>query len=237
LRIVQRFAVVGFAALAGVVGLLAYLASSKPYEARASLLVVNPYSSNPYLGVGRGQYAAAEVVQAKILSDATIARLSATGSMSRFTLELDQGISEPVLDIKATGPNASLVVSTRNQLIAAAKRELAVSQRNIGAAPSSLLEFQQIDATVGAELIRHNAIQNGVEACAGAYLVLLLGASARRSYNEQRRADALPPGSNGDVVQSPPNPNVSEPAADRLLTMRLVLRTKPGCAPEPRSGT
>src|SRR5579875_189686 len=79
-----------------VLGAVTYLVSPKPFEERAILFTANPQAPNPYVNVGRGQYAVSEVVARRILADASIRNMQRHGQLAAFTLEIEQNLNEPL---------------------------------------------------------------------------------------------------------------------------------------------
>jgi hypothetical protein len=169
-----------------VLGAVTYLVSPKPFEERAILFTANPQAPNPYVNVGRGQYAVSEVVARRILADASIRNMQRHGQLAAFTLEIEQNLNEPLLHITVRGRDRNVVVATLRTVIAEAQHELVLVQNESGSPAAQRFEYTVIAETPVPEISRRDAIQRAIEAFLGVFLVSYLIGLAVSSYRRYR---------------------------------------------------
>lgn len=169
-----------------VLGAVTYLVSPKPFEERAILFTANPQAPNPYVNVGRGQYAVSEVVARRILADASIRNMQRHGQLAAFTLEIEQNLNEPLLHITVRGRDRNVVVATLRTVIAEAQHELVLVQNESGSPAAQRFEYTVIAETPVPEISRRDAIQRAIEVFLGVFLVSYLIGLAVSSYRRYR---------------------------------------------------
>lgn len=198
LRRVATFPVTIACGAALLAGAVTYVVSPKPYEMRASLFAANPRAANPFIaGIGRGQFAVSEVVERRILADASLQRDEQAGKIARFSLTMEQDLNEPILHITVTASDTSQAVATLRMLISRAQEELAAVQRAAGAPPDTFVEYTTISSTPLPERIRHDAIQRAIEIFLVVFLLVYLTGTSIAAHRRASASQGLEPPSAG----------------------------------------
>lgn len=226
LRRILGFPIV-IACLIAVIGAIAtYAATAKPYEERASLFTADPQAANPFINVGRGQYAASEVVARRILADQAIIAKQRSGALARFSLQVEQNLNEPLLNITVHGASKNLVVATLRTVISDAQQQLAAVQRELGSPPNQFFEYTVISETPVPEVVRHDAIQRAIEVLLALFLVSYLTGLALVSYRKYRADEARSSAGRPRRLGEPRDDAADQPStvtskATRWLSFRL----------------
>jgi hypothetical protein len=161
-----------------LIGGVAFVVTPKPYNARASVLLLPPGGGNPYLDDNPSLESTVNVLLLK--AKATPAEL---GPTTRFTLALDDSINEPIVLMTTTDTNATRARAALTELEKYTASTLSGIQDAAGARGSNTISLQVLTQTPQAQITRYQAIQRWVLGTPIAFLIFL----ALGVLSDQRR--------------------------------------------------
>ncbi len=156
-----------------------FVATPKPFEAHASVLLLSPPGGNAYIDDNPALFSAADVVALQLATPSAREQVGA-----EHTVVLDDSINEPLLLLSTKSKDAARAQQALLTLEKQLESALAGLQHDAGAPPGTTIGTQILTQTPRAEVTRYDAIEHAILAVPIVFLGTVFG---RRLFRRRPR--------------------------------------------------